>query len=459
MTPTILVESTEPRVERHAHAGVAGTLSGWGRVPVVSGSEVRSEDLRHLSERPRLARGLGRSYGDAALPAAADRHVIGTTLADRVLAFDRERGVLRAEAGLSLDAMCRLFLPGGFFTPVSPGTRYVTLGGMVACDVHGKNHHVAGSFGQHLRSLTVRVADGRVIRCSPSEHADLFRATIGGMGLTGTVLDVEVALARVATPWIYEERDAAPDIDAVIDGLRKAASRWPMTVAWLDCLATGRSMGRGVIIRGRWAEPDETTRALTPAPRQVPVPVEFPGFALSPLSVRAFNTLYYGLHAARPRAGIVHPFHFFYPLDSLSNWQRLYGRRGFVQYQCIVPGPDVHGPTRKLLTLLAEQRRTSFLCVLKDCGPEGIGLLSFPRPGISIALDIPMRDGTQALIDALNAIVIEAGGRIYLAKDALTRPEHLRAMEPRLEGFLATRRQWDPEGRIRSAQSVRLFGW
>lgn len=459
MTPTTVMESAIADRDIGPPGPVSGTLSGWGRVPVVDGSEVRSEDLRHLSQSPRLARGLGRAYGDAALPAPGDRRVIGTTLADRVLGLDEQAGVLHAEAGLSLDAMCRLFLPRGLFTPVSPGTRYVTLGGMVACDVHGKNHHEAGSFGQHVRRLTVRVSDGRVMRCSPTEHGDLFRATIGGMGLTGTILDVEIGLARVATPWIYQERVAAPDIDAVIAGLKDSAARWPMTVAWLDCLARGRSMGRGVIIRGRWAEPREIDRPLGGPPRAVPVPVEMPGFALSPPAVRLFNTLYYGIHALKPGAGIVHPFGFFYPLDALSNWRRLYGRRGFVQYQCVLPGPDVHGPTRRLLTLLAEQRRTSFLCVLKDCGPEGLGLLSFPRPGISIALDIPMREGTQALVDALNAIVIAAGGRIYLAKDALTRPEDLRAMEPRLDAFLATRRHWDPDGRIRSAQSVRLFGW
>lgn len=459
MTTTTLLESTETIVDSRTQDTVKGSLAGWGRVPVVPGSEIRSEDLRHLSLEPRLARGLGRAYGDAALPAAGDRHVIGTALADRVLAFDEQTGVLQAEAGLSLDTMCRLFLPRGYFTPVSPGTRYVTLGGMVACDVHGKNHHEAGSFGGHIRSLTVRVADGRVIRCSPSEQADLFRATIGGMGLTGTILEAEVGLVRVATPWIYEEREALPDIDAVIAGLKESASRWPMTVAWLDCLARGRSMGRGVIIRGRWARREEAGWALGRPPRQLPVPVEFPGFALSSPSVRTFNTLYHGIHALRRRSGVVHPFTFFYPLDSLSHWRRLYGRRGFVQYQCVVPEPDVHGPTRKLLTLLAEQRRTSFLCVLKDCGPEGVGLLSFPRPGISVALDIPMREGTQELIDALNAIVIAAGGRIYLAKDALTRAEHLREMEPRLDAFLAARRHWDPDGRFRSAQSVRLFGW
>ena len=435
------------------------TLAGWGRVPVVAGKEWRSEDLVGLTRDVRLARGLGRAYGDAALPAAGDFHVTSTTLADRVLAFDETTGVLRAESGLSLDTICQLFLPRGFFTPVSPGTRYVTLGGMVACDVHGKNHHQAGTFGQHVRALTIRVASGQVIRCSRSEHADLFWASIGGMGLTGAILEVEVGLTRIETPWIYEERSAVPDLSHLIEGLKAAAAHWPMTVAWIDCLARGPALGRGVLIRGRWATRDEAPGPLGEARRPLSVPVQLPGFALSPLTVRAFNAAFYGLHTSRGGAAVVHPFGFFYPLDVLRNWQRMYGSRGFVQYQCVLPASDRDTPVRRLLGLLAEQRRTSFLCILKDCGPEGGGHLSFPRPGISIALDIPMRDGTQALIDALNLIVIEAGGRIYLAKDALTRPEHFRAMEPRLESFLAVRRKWDPDGRIRSAQSVRLFGW
>jgi FAD/FMN-containing dehydrogenase len=191
----------------------------------------------------------------------------------------------------------------------------------------------------------------------------------------------------------------------------------------------------------------------------VSIPFELPGFALSPTAVRAFNACYYRFHATGRHGAVVHPFRFFYPLDVLRNWQRLYGRRGFVQYQCVVPSPDVHATARRLLGLLAKQRRTSFLCILKDCGAEGGGLLSFPRSGISLALDIPMREGTQNLVDGLNDIVVNAGGRIYLAKDALSRPEHFRAMEPRLPRFLEVRRMWDPEGRIRSAQSVRLFGW
>lgn len=436
------------------------TLAGWGMVPTVPGAELRSEDLASLTgDRPRLARGLGRAYGDAALPAYDDFHVSGTTLADRVLAFDEASGLLRAEAGLSLERMNALFLPRGFFTPVSPGTSFVTLGGMVACDVHGKNHHRAGCFGAHVRSLLIRVASGDVVRCSPTIESDLFRATIGGMGLTGAILEIEVQMQRVSSPWIHEERETVGDVGAMIERLRSAAGQWPMTVAWIDCLSRGRAAGRGVLMKGRWATPQEAPTRYPAAKRGLSIPFELPGFVLSPPAVRVFNAIHYWSHAGTRRGSIVHPYSFFYPLDAIQNWRRLYGRRGFVQYQCVVPDPDVVAPARKIVDLVMRGGSTSFLCVVKDCGPEGEGLLSFPKPGISIALDIPRRADTQQLIDALNEVVLAAGGRIYLAKDALTRREHFNAMETRLPRFLETRRRWDPQGLIRSAQSVRLFGW
>ncbi len=444
---------------RPASAAGTRTLSGWGKVPTVAGAERLSEDLVALSgEDTRLARGLGRAYGDAALPAPGDYVVTGTRRADLVVGFDDATGVLRAEAGFTLDQLVSLFLPKGFFTPVSPGTRFVTLGGMVASDVHGKNHHIAGTLGQHLRRLRLRVPDGRVVTCSPCEEPELFWGTVGGMGLTGTILDVELTLVRVPSPWIFEERQSVRNIDEMIHGLRRAADSWPMTVAWIDCLSSGASLGRGVLIKGRWAEAHEAPAHPPPAPTEFPIPVEFPGFVLSTPVIRGFNAAHYWVHTRRRRAKVVHPHAFFYPLDAVRHWRRLYGSRGFVQYQCVLPYPDVNKPAHEILTLLSGGA-TSFLCVVKDCGPEGQGTLSFPRPGISIALDIPFRPQTQALVDAMNEVVIAAGGRIYLAKDALTRPGHFAAMKHRLPAFMALRERWDPERRLRSAQSVRLMGW
>jgi FAD/FMN-containing dehydrogenase len=434
------------------------TLVGWGRVPRVSGRELLSEDLAAITVDVPLARGLGRSYGDSSLPAAGDGVVAGSVRADRVLAFDPETAVLRAEAGFSLHQLIRLLLPRGFFTPVTPGTQFVTLGGMVAADVHGKNHHRDGCFGQHVLGLKMRVADGRIVDCSPTVERDLFRATLGGMGLTGHILEVTVRLKKIPSPWIAYESVRVPDIDAYIEALKAAGPVWPMTVGFIDCTARGRSLGRGVLIKGRWANPDEAPTHPPPRRRSLSVPFDFPSALLNPLTIRVFNALGYIKHGARLRQGIVHPEKYFYPLDQVLHWNRLYGARGMTQYQCLLPDTAGPGAARRFLELLVKHKGASPVCVVKDCGPEGLGLLSWPKPGISIAVDFPVRDRTQALIDTLNDHVVKEGGRIYLAKDAFTRPSHFRAMEPRLAEWEAIRRHWDPDGKLRSRQSVRVLG-
>jgi len=451
-------------------------LEGWGRYPNVDGVELRSEDLGEITREATLSRGLARSYGDSSLPAGPDALVANTTLADRFLAFDPETGVLRAEAGVSLGEINRVFLRRNWFVPVTPGTQYVTLGGMVASDVHGKNHHVDGCFGEHVRSLRLRLADGSIVDCSEEDAPELFRATIGGMGLTGHVLEVEFRMARIPSAWIFGESERIANLDAMIEGLKRAAESWPMTVGWIDCLAGGRRLGRGILMKGRWATADEAP-AKPPRPkRRLSVPFDFPGWVISRWSIRAFNWLYYRKHVPRVKRGLVHPESFFYPLDAINDWNRIYGKQGFFQYQCVLPHADDNGPARRFLDRFLRQGGVSFLSVIKDCGREGKGILSFPRPGISIALDVPIRAGrlavspsgeksrlsgelrAQALVDRLNELVLAEGGRIYLTKDAFTRPEHFRAMEPRLEAFGEIRARWDPEKKLASAQSVRLLG-
>lgn len=437
-------------------------MTGWGRLGV-PGHEVRSTNLERLSERAVLSRGLGRSYGDSSLPPPGVTEVVSTALADRLLGFDPATGILRGEAGTSLLALNRLFLERGFFVPVTPGTQFVTLGGMVASDVHGKEHHVRGCFGEHVTSLKMRVADGRVVTCSDTENADLFRATIGGMGLTGHILEVSVRMQRIASPWIRQRSVRVDDLDAFLVALREHAGRYPYTVGWIDCLTRGRGMGRGILMAGDWAPADEApARFPSPLPR-LTLPFELPsallgGKVLGKLSVGAFNEAFFRRHVPRVREGLVHWETFFYPLDVVREWNRMYGPRGFTQYQCVIPEHERPGAARRVLEILTRTGSASFLCVIKDCGPEGKGMLSFPMKGISIALDIPVRDDTQAVVDALNEQVIREGGRIYLTKDGFTRAEHFRAMEPRLPAFLEVRRRWDPTTRIRSAQSVRLFG-
>lgn len=435
------------------------TLSGWGRLPV-PGREKLSEDLERLTEGAVLCRGLGRSYGDSALPPAGHPEVVTTTLADRLLGLDTQTGLLRAEAGVSIAQLNERLLPRGWFVPVTPGTQFVTLGGAVAADVHGKNHHVDGCFGEHVRRLRMRLADGRIVHAEPDgENADLFWATVGGMGLTGHILDVELVMRRVRSPWIHQETRRVDDIDEYIDALKDAAQRWPFTVGWIDCLSRGKSLGRGILMAGDWADPEAApARYPKPLPK-ITMPFELPSWVLGRASVKAFNFGFYYKHLPRKMEGITHWQSFFYPLDMVRHWNRMYGPRGFTQYQCVLPDEAGRGAARRVLELLSRRGGASFLCVIKDCGPENRGLLSFPRKGISIALDIAVRDDTQALVDALNEQVIAEGGRIYLAKDSFTRPDHFRAMESvRLERFREARAKWDPEGRIRSAQSVRLLG-
>jgi FAD/FMN-containing dehydrogenase len=433
------------------------TLAGWGRLPE-PGTEVLDEDLERLTVDAALSRGLGRSYGDSSLPASAADRVANTRLANRILSFDPATGVMRAEAGLSLVNLVRLMLPRGWFPPVVPGTKYVTLGGMVASDVHGKNHHVEGCFGAHVRVLRVRLADNSIVECSATEHADLFHGSIGGMGLLGHILEVEFVLLRIPSQWIWMERERVHDIDAYLASLTRAASVWPMTMGWIDCVHRGASMGRGVLMAGRWATAAEAPE--TP-PRVKPdkvVPIEFPNWAVNPLTVGLFNTAYYWSHMRRVVSKVVAPDPFFFPLDSLLEWNKGYGSRGFTQYQCVVPRAAGAPAVREFMDRLTQLGGASPLCVIKDCGPEGRGVLSFPLEGTSIAVDMPVTADTQRIVDGLNEFLISTGGRIYLTKDRFTRPEHFRAMEPRLPAFEALRDKWDPSRRLRSAQSRRLFG-
>jgi FAD/FMN-containing dehydrogenase len=383
----------------------------------------------------------------------------GTRLADRLLAFDASTGVLRAEAGLSLAQLQDLFLPRLWSSPVAPGTEWVTLGGMVAADVHGKNHHSRGSFGEHVRALRMRLADGRVLEVGEESEPDLFRATLGGMGLTGHILEVEVTLERIPSPWIWEENERVANVDELIAKVSEASATWPFTMAWVDCLARGRAMGRGIVSKARWADPGEAPAEPPHRPFSPTLPFDLPSFALAGWNMRVFNTLVYRSHV-RARKHVMHPLRFFHILDVVRHWNRAYGRRGMTQYQPVLPLDPSGESYRRFFEVLTSSGEGSFLCVVKDFGPEGRGLLSFPRPGITVNVDLPVRGArTQALIDRLNEVVLEAGGRVYLAKDAFTRPEHLRAMEgPRLEAFQEARRKWDPEGRIASAQSVRLLG-
>jgi FAD/FMN-containing dehydrogenase len=383
--------------------------------------------------------------------------VAGAVGNDAMLAFDEATGVLRAEAGLTLDDLTRVFLPRGWFSPVAPGTRYVTLGGMVASDIHGKNHHVAGTIGQHVRSLRMLMPSGEEREVSRTSDPTLFAATLGGMGLTGHILDVTLQLEAVPSPWIWREEHQVPNLDALLDGLEKSTA-WPQTVAWIDTLATGRHFGRGVLMRGRWAKREEAP-LVAPRPIVGPsVPFALPEVLLNAWTMRAFNEVYYRKQLVPVRAGVVNPYGWFWPLDAVQNWSRAYGTSGFTQHQAVFPRAAGRQAVRAFCEKLVAWGGTGFLAVVKDCGDEGEGLLSFPEPGTSLALDLPIRPGIQELIDRLNRLVLDFGGRIYLTKDQYTRREDFERMEERrLPAFREVRAAVDPHRQIRSRLGDRLI--
>ena len=434
-------------------------LSGWGRHPVSRGKLRQSADLEEITVDANLSRGLGRAYGDAALPASPRDTVASTTQATKVLSIDSTAGVLRAQAGISLRALHDLLLPVGWSCPVLPGTQFVTLGGMVAADVHGKNHHVAGSIGKHVRALRLRVADGRLLDIGPEAESDLFDATIGGMGLTGHILEVELQLERIPSSWIEQEIEAADDLGGLLAMLREASRHWPMTVAWSDGLAGGANLGRGILIKGRWAATQDAPVARWRRGRRVTMPLDLPRWTPRRPIVRGMNAAYFRVHRARAGRSLVSPIPFFHPLDAVNHWNRFYGIGGFTQYQCVLPSPGADAACRAVFEFLARRGVGPLLTVIKDFGDEGRGTLSFPTPGLTLALDLPLElPTTRDHVAGLNEIVAGAGGRIYLAKDALTTAGTFERMEPRLGIFNAIRDQWDPQRRLRSALSVRLMG-
>jgi decaprenylphospho-beta-D-ribofuranose 2-oxidase len=435
-------------------------IQGWGRHPVGAGRVVRPASLTMPSDgAPLLPRGLGRSYGDAAVPVSPQSLVIETTGADRILEFEPATGRLCCEAGLSLAEIVRVFLPRGWFPPVTPGTKFVTVGGCVASDVHGKNHHRDGSFGNFVERLAVLTADGREMVCSPDQERELFLATVGGMGLTGLIHRVALRLRRVESPWIVFESEPVNGLDEILAGLRASSRAWPYTVGWIDALARGRALGRGIVMRGRHATATEAGGPGPRARRTLEVPCDAPGWLLNPTFVRLFNRLYHARRSRGLERRLVSYEEFFYPLDVVGSWNRLYGRRGFLQYQCAIPQASGPAPLAAVLERLARRGVPSFLAVVKDFGPGSEAYLSFPLAGTTLSLDLPYRGrATEEVVHELNALVLEAGGRVYLAKDAVTRANHFAAMMPRLGEWKAVRDRWDPGRRFRSAQSARLFG-
>ncbi|MEQ1667215.1 MAG: FAD-binding oxidoreductase [Sulfuriferula sp.] len=432
------------------------SLSGWGRYPVQTCATLRPEryqDLR-VNATTQIARGQGRSYGDAAL----GETVILTERVNRMLAFDSAAGTLRAEAGVTLAEVLDVIVAQGWFLPVTPGTRYVTLGGCVAADVHGKNHHHDGAFSQHISALELILADGAKVSCSATENAALFWATVGGMGLTGIIGEVSLRLIPITSPYVQVRHHAAANLTEVFALFENAMLDDAYSVAWIDCLATGKSLGRSVLMTGHHADAANLPSVMRPAAKSAKsIPFDLPAFALNPLTVKGFNQFYYSREGRKTAPFFAHYMDYFYPLDGISHWNRLDGKRGFVQYQCVIPTAGAFTAVTALLEKLAASQRPSFLAVLKKLGVQNSGLLSFPLAGYTLALDIPMRDaGVLALTRELDAIVLAHGGRVYLAKDAVLTAQTFRIMYPRHAEWLRIKQSVDPDGRFASSLSQRL---
>ncbi len=440
-------------------------LSGWGRFPVETCRVFRPEKRAGLAailasggEPSYIARGLGRSYGDAALN--KDGGVISFERLNRLIAFDPETDVLECEAGVTFAEILDCFLPRGYFLPVTPGTKFVTLGGAIAHDVHGKNHHRAGTISNFVLDFRLQTPQGDVITCSREQNPDVFWATVGGAGLTGLLLTARLRLQRVETAYVLVDFLKVNHFEDAIAAMAESDHLYEFSVAWIDCLARGKALGRSVLMRANPAKrsdlPSNSGDPLRLRRRSGhSLPFDFPPGFLNSFTVGAFNNLFYRLH--RTISGRLADIDsFFYPLDSIRNWNRMYGRRGFVQYQLVFPLETSRTGLAEVLERVSASGRGSFLGVLKRFGSANAGLLSFPFPGYTLALDLPVSDGLVPFLSGLDEVVLRHGGRLYLAKDAVTAADSFAAMYPRLDEFRAVKARLDPKNRLSSSQARRV---
>jgi FAD/FMN-containing dehydrogenase len=411
-------------------------LQSWGRCPPATQGVRRLHDRFSMLpkfEGHALPRGNGRSYGDVCLDDGGT--LLDARGLDRFIAFDPATGVLRCEAGVLLGTILDLFVPLGWFLPVVPGTRFVTVGGAIANDVHGKNHHAVGSFGCHVRGLELLRSDGTRRFCSPNENVDWFAASVGGLGLPGLMTWAELQLRRVPSAWFDTETRRFDKLDDFFELSEESASRFEYTVAWVDCVARGKSLGRGVFSRGNHR--DTPAGAKPPREGSLRVPATPPFSLVNGLSLRAFNWQHFHFAPKTLQRAPQHYQPWLFPLDGIRNWNRMYGPHGFLQYQCVLPPATSREGVRELLDRIAASGTGSFLAVLKQFGAiESPGLLSFPRPGTTLALDFANRGrGTFELLNRLDDTVAEAGGAVYPAKDARMSGEHFRQYFPVWRAF------------------------
>lgn len=436
------------------------TIANWGNYPVMDTDEKSFSFAEQLTKTLKenegvIARGNGRCYGDASLAT----HTVSTLKFNKILSFDRTNGIFECQSGITLDQVLEVIVPAGWFLPVTPGTKFITVGGAVASDVHGKNHHIDGAFSAHVLDMDILLADGKTVTCSSHQNADLFQATCGGMGLTGIITRVKFDLKKIETSYIRQKQVKAKNLEELLK-LFETYHQYTYSVAWIDCLKKGDGFGRSILILGEHAgledlDPSRKKDPLKlPGKKKIPFPFNLPSFVLNRFTVKAFNFLFYLKNTKREINNIVSYEPFFYPLDAILNWNRMYGKKGFVQYQFVLPLESRQGLI-DILNRINEAGMGSFLTVLKVFGKQD-DLISFPREGYTLALDFPVRDGLFAFLDELDAIVLKNGGRIYLSKDARMKADIFWKSYPSASKFLDIIKKYNPGFRINSVQAHRL---
>ena len=431
-------------------------ITNWNNYPVVEASEISFDYEKEIASKlshTSIPHGNGRCYGDASLSS----EVVNTLRYDKILAFDEVNGIITCQSGLLLSDLLQIAVPRGWFLPVTPGTKFITVGGAVASDVHGKNHHVDGSFSRHIISMSVLTGTGETFLCSASNRPDLFWATCGGMGLTGIILDVKFRLKRISSAFIRQKQIKARNLDEIMT-LFEQNTDATYSVAWIDCLKGGRNFGRSILILGEHASVDEvkTEHPLVPKEKALfTVPLYFPSFVLNGFSVKVFNALYYAKNYKKIMDSVVHYDGFYYPLDSILSWNKIYGKKGFVQYQFVLPLESSRSGLIDILKRINQRGTGSFLAVLKLFGEQD-DLISFPMKGYTLALDFPIRPGLFEFLDELDRIVADYGGRIYLSKDARMKKEIFWNTYPHARDFKQILARYDPDNRFVSHLSERL---
>lgn len=428
-------------------------MKSWGNYPkVASTSFIISETERlrsFLNEIDEvITYGNGRSYGDSAL----NNNIVCIKPKNYFLDFDVSTGLLHIQAGALLSEILEFAVPRGWFLRVSPGTKLITIGGAIASDIHGKNHHIEGCFSESLVMFRLMLPNGEIVSCSKTENAELFRATCGGMGLTGIILDAKIYLKRIGSRYIYQKTIKTRNLKETFEAFEKYNNQ-PYSVAWIDCLTKGKGMGKSLLMVGDFCEDG---RLDFKQKKRINIPFYFPSFVLNSLSVKIFNTLYYHKAGSGVTEQKIDFESFFYPLDSIGHWNRIYGKNGFTQYQFILPKEKSYEGLEEILHTIAASGKGSFLSVLKLYGKENENYLSFPMEGYSLALDFKIERGLFKLLDTIDGIVIKKGGRVYLAKDARIPRENFDQGYPKVENFRNLRKRYGMHEKFNSIQSKRL---